>query len=90
MNSARPLTLVAVLFLAGCATPETTLDLPPDHPANPAAEEAPAIPESTTLSLDSTPAGMQHSGAEMHPHHDHGDSKPEEPAPDPPDDGRPK
>ncbi|MBI1850313.1 MAG: hypothetical protein HYR85_08215 [Planctomycetes bacterium] len=55
MKRARLLSIAASLALAGCATPPTIVELPPDHPANPAASEAPAPPESSTLSFERTP-----------------------------------
>ena len=51
MMIVRPISIVLVLLVAGCAARQ--FDVPVSHPANPAAGEAPAPPVSATLNSDS-------------------------------------
>lgn len=52
MESFRRISIILVAFiLAGCAV--RTFEVPANHPASPAASEAPVQPESTTLKVES-------------------------------------
>lgn len=48
-NVRAALLLAGLLFLLGCAGEPFRLELPQDHPANPAAAEAPLPPPSSAL-----------------------------------------
>ncbi len=57
--------------LTGCAPPYSPPPLPANHPANPAAAEAPPPPGSQTLARE--PSGASSKGADaVGPGHDHG------------------
>ena len=51
MTIRRTLFALAVSLVAGCAAQPDAAEVPADHPANPAAAEAPAPPSSQTLAL---------------------------------------
>lgn len=69
----RPLLIVTLLALGGCATTYTEPTLPADHPANAAAEQAPPPTRWQTLDLAAADpivpaqagAGMDHAGHGM-------------------------
>lgn len=72
--------LVLTLFLAGCAAPAVSINLPPDHPAAPAAPEAAYAPTPTPIknetreesSADSRGGDGMSIGGASHMHHHHG------------------
>lgn len=46
---------ILTLFLVGCAGPEVTINIPPDHPASPNGREAAYAPTPTPITTNSTP-----------------------------------
>jgi heavy metal-binding protein len=63
---------LGLALVAGCAAQPGATDIPPNHPANPSAAEAPAPPPSRTLDVsaaDVTPNGApadSHQGGHQH------------------------